>query len=99
MRVQQDEEGVVGDGVALLVHFIQRLAAEAQADAAYPPRPPLLPGRLVAARAHPGEVADSRAVEAPAAEELLPPEDRVRLAQGDQPARAVEQRQLGLVQL
>ena len=73
--------------------------AEPDANRPDPARFPLLLGHLLAVGAVPGEVADVRAVDAAALEELAPVQDRVRLAIRDQPPREVEQLLLALVEV
>jgi hypothetical protein len=89
--IEQDEEHIVLHRPAPLVALIHDVAVQQQADAADQAVRPLLVVHLQAIRAVPLDVLDLVAPDGPSLEEGAAMEDRVLLAQRDQPLGEAEQ--------
>src|SRR5262245_10146808 len=74
--IQQDQQRLVGDRLASLVHVVHRLAAQPESEASEGGCPPLGRGHLPAVRTEPDEVLHCRVAEGPPLEELPAPELR-----------------------
>src|SRR5581483_6408924 len=98
-RVEQEEEGLVGDGVALARPRRDLLSVQEQTDRAQLAVAPVAPRHLPAVRPEPPAVRQPRPERRVAREELRPPEDRVSGPEVDQPPGELEQPLLPLVEL
>src|SRR5262245_45264675 len=74
--VQQDEEGVADDGLAHVVHLLDRVAGQSQADRSVLAAGPVVVDHFLAVRAEPGQVLRFGAEDVTAVEERAPAEHR-----------------------
>ena len=90
-RIQHHHQRVANDALAALVRLVDRVAVQSHAQAADVLRVPRLVGHLAARVIEPRDVGDVGAADAPALEELAPPQDRVLFPDPDQPPRELEE--------
>src|SRR5262249_60826172 len=89
--VEQDEQRVVHDRAPVGIHLVDRIAGQAEPEAARERAVPVLLGHLAAIGTDPREVLHLGAADPAAEEELPAPQHRMALAQPDDEARELQQ--------
>ena len=84
MCVEEEDEGIVRDGLAPRIAHVHRLSAKQEADRARVARTPFVIIHFLPGRIKPHDILDSQAANRSALEEFGSPKDRMLFAEADE---------------